>query len=146
MTKNSRFFLLLLLSVFFLGVSGRLLFSEERNESVSLTLSVRSLPEDSLLFERFPLSASGVTLDGVPVSVLSLSVAPAMRSELRPTGGASYYPSRLTSCLSATLVLEGEMREGHFFSNGIYLPVGKEVTLRSDSFILSVSVLAIKTG
>jgi hypothetical protein len=142
--KKNRLFLLLLLGVFFVGVAGRLLFSDTKAHTVTLTLSVRSFPEDNLLFEGFPFSASDATLDGVPVTVTSLSVLPATRTETAVGEGVKEYPSRLTKQLYATLRLEGEERDGHFFVGGVYLPVGKETLLRTDGFVLTVRVLEIK--
>lgn len=143
--KKNRLFLLLLLAVFFVGVAGRLLFSDTKTEAVPLTLSVRSLPEDGLLFDGFPFSVSGATLDGVPVTVTHLSVSPTRRTETVAGKGVKEYPSRLTKQLYATLTLEGEERDGHFFVGGVYLPIGKEALLRTDGFVLTVRVLEIKT-
>ncbi len=143
--RKNRLFLLLLLTVFFVGVSGRLLFSTTKAETVRLTLSVRSAPEDSLLFEGFPFSVSGATLDGIPVTVTDVSVLPARRRETVADEGVKEYPSRLTKELYATLTLEGEERDGHFFAGGVYLPMGKEALLRTDGFVLTVRVLEIKT-
>lgn len=142
--EKGRLFLLLLLTVFFVGITGRLLLSEQKATTVSLTLTIRSSAEELAVLEHLPLQARDATLDGIPVHILSLSVRPALRTELRPEGGAVTYPSALTARLYATVSLEGEIREGHFFAKGIYLPVGKEATLSSDSFFLTVCLLQVE--
>lgn len=144
--KGGRPFLLLLLVVFFVGISGRLMLSTEARETVPITLTVRSYPEDALLLSHLPLKAGNAKLDDVPVTVTALSVSPAMRVRVLPEGGVISYPSVLTAELSATLVLEGEIREGHFYSSGIYLPVGKEAVLSTEGFTLSVRIFHAEKG
>jgi hypothetical protein len=45
-----------------------------------------------------------------------------------------------------TLLLEGELREGRLFAEGVYLPLGKSVVLETLDFVLTVRIMEIKTG
>lgn len=144
--KKNRLFLLLLLSVFFVGVSGRILLEEPKRETVSVTLTVRTAPEDALLLSHLPKETEGATLDGIPVTAVALSLHPALRNRFLPEGGVSRYESRLFSEAELTVRLEGEERDGRLFAEGLYFPIGKSAVLETRDFMLSVRITEIKMG
>ena len=143
-TVKGRLFLLSLLVVFFLGCAGRLLLREPPAPTVLLTVTVCSYPEENILCASLPKGMGNATFDGIPVRIEGLSVSPYMQTECKEKGGAVSYPSALYSRLSATLLLEGELRDGHFFSDGMYLPVGKEGELKTDAFVIKTRIFDIK--
>lgn len=144
--QKNRLFLLLLLCVFFVGVSGRLLLKETPNEPARVVLTVRTSPEDALLLSHLPEETEGATLDGLPVTVTAFTLRPAMRTRLLPDGGAVRYSSRLYSEAEFALHLEGEERAGRLFVGGLYFPIGKTAVLETRDFSLSVRVTEIKMG
>ena len=144
--KKNRLFLLLLLSVFFVGVSGRILLEEPPKETVFVTLTARTAPEDALLLSHLSKVTEGATLDGIPVTVTALTLRPAMRDRFLPEGGFTRYESRLFSQAELTLALEGEERGGRLFADGRYLPIGKNAVLETRDFVLTVCVTEIKMG
>ena len=142
--RKNRLFLLFLLTVFLAGMTGRLLLSDAPQESHAVTLTVRSHPEDAYFLSFLPTSETDATLDGFPVTILTRAVRPATRTRLLPEGGTRQYTSLLFSEAEFSLRLEGEERDGRFFTDGIYLPLGKECSLATRDFILTVRILEIK--
>ncbi|MBO5755185.1 MAG: hypothetical protein J6R89_03900 [Clostridia bacterium] len=145
-SKKNRLFLLLLLAVFFVGVSGRLLCKKPTRDPVPFRLTVRTSSEDALLLSHLSAEQGEATLDGIPVSLSALTVSPSLRTRLLPEGAVARYESRLFSEAEMALLLEGELREGRLFAEGVYLPLGKSVVLETLDFVLTVRIMEIKTG
>ena len=144
--KKNRLFLLLLLTVFFVGVSGRLLCKAPPRETAAFLLTVRSSAEDALVLSHLSTEPTDATLDGIPAKISLLTVRAAERTRVLPSGGVTQYRSQLFSEVEITLLLEGELREGRLFANGLYLPLGKRAVLESPNFIITVGVMEIKTA
>ena len=144
--KKNRLFLLLLLTVFFIGVSGRLLCKVPPRETATFLLTVRSSAEDALVLSHLSTELSHATLDGIPTKISLLTVRAAERTRVLPSGGVTQYRSQLFSEAEMTLLLEGELREGRLFANGAYLPLGKSAVLETLDFVLTVRILEIKTA
>ena len=142
--SKKRLFPFLLAVVFVLGCAGRLLLRPSPAPTVPLSLTVCSFPEDNALCRALPLKEQSARLDGLAAHITEAHISPHTLTEIKDGPQTVSYPSALTSVVTLRLSLTGEIRDGHFFAEGVYLPVGKEMVLRTDAFWLRCRILDVR--
>lgn len=144
--STRRYYLFFLAAVFLAGSLGKILVSPHA-ETIPLSVTVRTEPIDNALADAITAvlarnSFSDSTLDGIPMTGLK---GERMDCLLEGEKGERY-KSRLLSSYRFTMQARGEIREGHFFSHGVYLPVGKRMLLENAHFSVYVRIFQVERG